>query len=1273
MARHRHNQHGSGLRSKEGSATAKILGLVVFSGLAAGSAWLAGGLRAQDSPPTDDNPFARFRPEASAPAAAPATEAAPPQAFQRSTRTVTPNADVNRRRVQDQMRMAVSALTEGDREEAERKALLAEKMATQMKVAFKPTEQTPTQLLAEIRGVPGDTMLAGSRPAALAPQQAPKELASPTGPSDDFLAKFSAESVPQPPVRKAAAKTEPTAEDKAALAQTLLKQARDKMELNHFDEARSLVNDADALNVVYGKFDDRPDLVMSDIDRRTGEKFISGKPRPMVAPAEASGDEAKSLVAQARQYLSAGDVAKARAAAEKARSMNAAYSPIDDRPELVLQDIDAQAQATAMVASASKPAAPAQSAKRKQALTLLNQARQALQKGDIESATALASECEALEVAYNEFEDRPEILREDIKRLVASRSRKQSGVTVASAEEPAMSAPVAAAAPMVKRDRAVSDLSGKSAEELFQIGRQHLKAGDRAAAYEAFVACHHTGEKLDPQRQQQLQDALRAMSPKKNALQQASGEQAAAWPELPQSPLDRHMTVAQVRYDKVRTETLNAIVLAERMRDRQPEQAIVSLDNQLKAIEAAGLPDDQTKQLVATVQQTRSAIETYAKQRQPILNQERKNSETKELIKRDIETKFRVEQEIAKLVEEFNDLYEQRRYAEANAKARQAYELNPREPAVVMCYEKSKLAMQVARNEDLKDKKATSWLNAMNDVEDTLVFDVGDNKPLAFPKNWDDLKKRKPGATDAYAYSEAELRIKRALTETISLNFQDAPLSQVIQYIAEQKGINAKIDQAALADEAVSASTPVSINIHGLKMKSALDSLLAEMNLGYTIENEMLVITSKLKERGGLMTKTYQVADLVIPITVPGSQSSLRPGTGYGPFDNQLNPGLPQVANGADPFADLSSLTGAAAPKTMGGPGSNADFQSLTNLLTDVIDPQSWSENGGQATVNSHESTLSLVIRQTQRGHEEIADLLDQLRRLQDLQVTIEVRFITVQDRFFERIGVDFDFNVQDNVEADTVLLPGFGFPASGTATTTTTTTTTTTATTTATATATGGGQFLQPQTPISTPALDDWPKKGTVVGMSAPEVFTRDLDIQFRQGSFDIGVPQFGGFTPTSGAQVGMAILSDIEAFFFVQAAQGDRRSNLMFAPKVTLFNGQQATVQNTVSRPFVTSLIPTVGFFAVGFTPQITVLSEGVTLQVQAVISADRRYVRLTVIPSFTSITDVFTFTFQGGGASPQGLGQNAQGTGVSGNQPFGGTFGNQAQAQAGVQGFS
>ena len=58
---------------------------------------------------------------------------------------------------------------------------------------------------------------------------------------------------------------------------------------------------------------------------------------------------------------------------------------------------------------------------------------------------------------------------------------------------------------------------------------------------------------------------------------------------------------------------------------------------------------------------------------------------------------------------------------------------------------------------------------------------------------------------------------------------------------------------------------------------------------------------------------------------------------------------------------------------------------------------------------------MTLVVSQTQEVHEQIADLLEQFRRLQDLQVTIEVRFITLDDNFFEQIGVDFNFDIPVN------------------------------------------------------------------------------------------------------------------------------------------------------------------------------------------------------------------------------------------------------------------
>ena len=277
------------------------------------------------------------------------------------------------------------------------------------------------------------------------------------------------------------------------------------------------------------------------------------------------------------------------------------------------------------------------------------------------------------------------------------------------------------------------------------------------------------------------------------------------------------------------------------------------------------------------------------------------------------------------------------------------------------------------------------------------------------------------------------------------------------------------------------------------------------------------------------------------------------------------------------------------------GGGAQADFESLIELITTTIAPDSWDEVGGPGAIQEFEGNLSLVVSQTQDVHDQIADLLDQLRRLQDLQVTIEVRFIELSDTFFERIGIDFDFDIEDNT--------GRGF-----------------------------ADAAEAMGSDAGPSL--------TVGLNPTSMLpTADLDFKFSQGSFGSAVPAFGGFDPMSAATFGFAILSDIEAFFVIQAAQGDTRSNVMQAPKVTLFNGQQASIMDVRQQPFVTSIIPVVGDFAAAHQPVITVLSAGTTLSVQAVVSPDRRFVRLTLAPFFSEIGNVRTFTFNGRTSSNSG----------------------------------
>jgi general secretion pathway protein D len=431
--------------------------------------------------------------------------------------------------------------------------------------------------------------------------------------------------------------------------------------------------------------------------------------------------------------------------------------------------------------------------------------------------------------------------------------------------------------------------------------------------------------------------------------------------------------------------------------------------------------------------------------------------------------------------------------------------------------------------------------------------------------------------------------------------------------LAKLAAVNLHLDPKGLEDEGVSAETTVTIDLsQDISLKSALNLILEPLRLSYVIQNEVLKITSEQLRDTVVVTRTYDVADLVIPIpnfspsgrfgltaaiaegyNMTGSGVGMGPGSAYVASQNgtnasgQIDPAVLAQINQLMPGSGGGTSSGMNQPISMGpggmGGGSQADFDSLIELITTTVKPQTWDEVGGPGSVSPFQNNLSLVISQTEDVHEEIVDLLEQLRRNQDLQVTIEVRFITLSDTFFERIGVDFDFNI---VNTSATVDPNPNVPPKN---------------------------------------------KREIVGLDDAGNFTPNLEIPFNQESFGLAVPQFG--TPVPVASFGFAILSDLEAFLLVQAAQGDRRSNVLQAPKVTLFNGQQASVFDQTAQPFVISVIPVVGDFAAAYQPVITVLSEGTALTVQAVISHDRRFVRLTVLPVFSSIgSEVKEFKFAG-----------------------------------------
>ena len=1100
-------------------------------------------------------------------------------------------------------------------------------------------------------------------------------------------------------------------------AQALLKSARTDLAEGRFEAAREKALAAGRFDVDYDLFEDRPELVLADIDnmaasrlQRSGSSSTDepdasradgAQPAPFEMPyqeqsSRADYETARGLLESARSSLAGGMFEEAREQALRAQKLGVAWAPSDDRPETILAEIEkAIAEShNALVTGepdqsnevdASTVATISDPGKRHRAVQqILADARIDLHEGRVQDARNKVTALLGLDVVYGVFDDRPEVVLRDIEqyerstgpdfgefRLPAESAEpnrieeltlldpfdegSQQPNPPAAVHDGASEDPFSGA-----HDVAVVHPEGQSALELYNRGVLLLRKGDRNGARSAFLAAWESGEQLDPWRTQQLQDFLSGLAPSTQTdirLVSASTDSndptgpfnaaATHGPEL--SRLDAVEEERLARYERLHAEILNAVFRAESHRERNPDNALEILDRAAATVEAADLEEQEVESLLSYVRRSHDSINAYKERNRHLIELERDNEETLAQIRKDTEAKIRIEQEFADLVEKFNRLMDQRRYTEAEAVAKQAKELSPDNPTAVVMVWKSQFARAHARNESIRDRKQKAVLEAWHQVEEASI---PINEDIIFPDNWEELtsRRRKFNRTDNRLRTEKEKRIEESLHQPISLRFEDATLAEIAAHISTTAGIDVVLDHRALDEEGISTNDLVSIDVDGIMLRSALNLILDPYGLAYTIENEVLMITSRIRQEGRLFPVTYPVADLVVsqPTVVPPGFPQMTPTSSFqNPMASNFSvPGnqLHAMASGAQFQVNDPGLGGAApwnvsTPNSLAGGSPAVDFASLTELLISTVEPDSWDEVAGNGSIYPSESTLSLVVRQTQRVHDEIRDLLDQLRRLQDLQVTVEVRFISVTDRFFERIGVDFDFNVQDTI-GDVPGLPPFGGLEMDLA----------------------DGTSLDDGNPYQTvdvarPARDDF--RHTVVGLQAPGVFTQDFDIAFRQGSFEIGVPDFGNFNPDAGIQVGMAILSDIEAFFFIQAAQGDERANLMFAPKVSLFNGQSATVTDQVVRPFVVSVIPVVGNFAVGFQPVIAQIPDGINLTVQAVISADRRFVRLTLLPLFQNVTDVFTFSFAsaGGAGAAGGIGGGGGFGGVGGAGGFGG----------------
>ena len=757
-------------------------------------------------------------------------------------------------------------------------------------------------------------------------------------------------------------------------------------------------------------------------------------------------------------------------------------------------------------------------------------------------------------------------------------------------------------------------------------GEQKLREGDLDGALERFRTANTARAGLDPGAQQRLDNHLRMLT---------SSAPAAPGANLDASMIEEADQDQQVLARQLAAAVGQAQVESKQIRASEPRRALEMLEEIRGEVEKSDLTQQYRDQLVRRVNRTIDDTKGYIEANRAQIELDEANAAVLAEIDRENAAKQKQREKIAELVDQFNSLLDEQRVEEAEVVAKRLHELAPNDPVAKQVWTNAKFIRRNLFNDQIREAREIGNWNAIADLESSSVIETRDGQEMIYGKNWGEMVNRRRGFGDSRGrFNAREKQIEERLGTPVQLRYSDRPLAEVMDSLSKMAGVDIYLDPRGLNQEGVSTDTPVTIELNNeISLRSALDLILTQLNLAYTIKNEVLMVTSEALKEGDVFTETYYVADLVIPIPnfVPSNNIGLQglindalAVTGYGggglgapgPVSFANNAPMPGAGGNPNALAQQfapSGNIGATPAQLTTGPGglggaASADFESLIELIQTTVAVDTWAANGGGegAEIAPFATNLSLVVSQTQSVHEEIADLLEQLRRLQDLQVTIEVRFIRLSDDFFERIGIDFDMNINDNVF--------------------------------------GSNQLTQTTNPIGAAAFGESVPNGlaqtsgsATVGVTAPLVgdlasVTADLDLPFRQGSFNVAQPTIGGFNPSSAATFGFAILSDIEAYFLINAAQGDSRTNVLNAPKVTLFNGQQAFVSDTSQSPFVISVVPVVGEFAAAQQPVIVVLSEGTMMSIQAVVSEDRRYVRLTVVPFFSEIGDIDTFTFDG-----------------------------------------
>ncbi|MBI3097915.1 MAG: hypothetical protein HYY93_06655 [Planctomycetes bacterium] len=507
---------------------------------------------------------------------------------------------------------------------------------------------------------------------------------------------------------------------------------------------------------------------------------------------------------------------------------------------------------------------------------------------------------------------------------------------------------------------------------------------------------------------------------------------------------------------------------------------------------------------------------------------------------------------IKRLFEEAQSEFEAERYERAELLCAQLLKTDPNNKHAQELYSIARAAKHAQRDKRNLEAYTEEWRKQFESINMKTIPVEG----VEFPDDWDDrvAGRAQDGGTSAeekMAPEDLEI-VNRMKSQNISLNFSETPLPEVISWLREFTNLN--IVLKGVDDP---AGIKVTFRVDNLPFDQAFDLILRMWELGYKVDQGVIVVTTRANLETETVFQMYRVQDLTAVINdFPAPEISL-----------------------ASPSDDTggTSVGGAAPPPPVG-------TDELIELIKGNIAKGTWETAPNSIEINNG----LLIVRHTPATQRQIQTLLSDLRRSTGMLVSIESRFLTVEEHFLHDVGIDWRgldaVTDRRQTTMDDFQNPPYNF-------------------------------FNAENNPGSNNAE---PLAGIVSSYSGGDIQLRSRIENLLTNDQLISNFFRTIYSNAGGASLQFTLIDPTLVEAIIRAVERHQRARLLTAPRVTVFNTQRANIFVANQFTYIRDYDVEVAADAVIADPIPGTVQDGITLDVRPTISADRKYITLELRPT-------------------------------------------------------